>query len=162
MKNVNFKRGGPIDEKRIAYIEEAVAKLCKVPFRKVTALITPYPITASVDGNHVGPFFDFMFPCNGKIVKAAVDVGTKPKVPIELTAEISNSEGGLSNTFIISNNRIIVEPDIPVRTFDKLTLSMYHTEETEKFVRKLNISLLWIPHVKSVEVKNFLREDFDD
>ena len=151
-------------EDRIKKLELITKRLARRSKKHVAALITPYPISNAVFGDEVrGTVLHYMFPCGGKIVKGAIDLGKKPKQGIVISFELMGTETGTSKTFVIDSKRLVVDLDIKVSAFDKLKITVsYVAEKPGDNLREFWTSFLWVPEVKDVEVKRYLIDKLDN
>lgn len=127
------------------------------------AMITPVPVSNIVIGNEVkGDILKYMFSCRGKITKAAIDLGKKPKFYVSINFRIDNETDGASKVVTIDRRRFIVDLNLEVKDFDKLTAFIsYISEKPEDSLTEVSISFLWVPTVKDIEVKSFLINDLE-
>ena len=151
-------------EDRIKRLELISERLLRRSRKVSTAILTPYPISNASIGDAVkGVILRYMFPCSGKVTKGAIDLGKKPRQDVTITISISNESGGGSRAFTFTKRRTIVEPNIDIVALDRLEVSVdYNEEKPENALTECWVSLLWIPTVKDVEVKNFLIEELEN
>lgn len=151
------------DKDRIDKLELITTRLSRRAHKRAVAMLTPYPISNAVIGDKVeGNILHYMFPCDGKVIKAVVDVGKKPKQSINVTISLMGEESGESRTIVLTKRRDAIEPNIEVKTFDRLSVSIsYESEKLEDALNEVWISFLWIPTTKDVEIKSFLIEELE-
>ena len=147
--------------KRLEIISKRFERKTKNVSKK--AMITPIPVSSIVFGDEVkGDILKYMFSCQGKITKAAIDLGKKPKFYVSTTFSISNEANGNSKVVTIDRKRIVVDLDIEVKEFDKLTVFIsYKSEKPEDNLTEASVSFLWIPTIKDIEVRSFLISDLE-
>jgi hypothetical protein len=150
-------------EERVAQLELITKRLMRRSHKVASSMITPYPISSAIFSDKVeGVILRYMFPCEGKISKGAIDLGKKPKDDVKVTIDISGELGGTSKSFTVSKRRMIIEPDIEVKTFDQLTISIsYNFDKAENNLTEVWTSLLWVPSIKDVDVKSFLIDEIE-
>lgn len=153
-----------MDENKLKKLELITTRLARRQKTHSKAIISPYPISNSVFGDRVdGVVLRYMFPCEGKITKGAIDLGKKPKQNIYVTISMMGKEAGKSVTVVMNRRREIVEPNIDVSTFDQLTVSISYTnEKPEDAITEFWTSLLWVPTVKDVVAKSYLIEELEN
>ena len=127
------------------------------------AMITPYPISNGVSGDNVqGIILQYMFPCEGKITKGAIDLGKKPKGNISLVISFGSEESLGTKSFLLTKQKFVVDLDFNVKVFDKLTASILNvTEKPEDNLVEVYAAFLWIPTIKDIEVKSFLISELE-
>ena len=154
----------PVDEGRVAFIEKVVSRLARRTNKSATVLISPYPISNAVFGEKVdGIVLSYMFPCGGRITKGAVDLGKKPKQDISVVVSLMGEETGESKTFVLTKRRLTMKPDIEVKTFDRLEVSIsYEAVKPEDNLTEFWASLLWVPTIKDVVAKSFLIDELEN
>lgn len=131
--------------------------------RKNSAFITPFPISNAVFGDEVkGVVLQYMFPCEGKITKGAIDIGKKPKQDVVITLKLLNDEGGESKIFALIRKRLSTPIDVKVKEFDKVTISIdYNSDKPEDNIKEVWTSFLWVPTTRDVEVKSFMVSELE-
>ncbi len=151
-------------EAKIKQLEIITQRLMRRSKRVARAMITPYPISNAVIGDKVdGVILRYMFPCKGKIVKGGIDFGKKPKQEVTVTISLFGAELGGSRSFVLTKRRVAVEPNLNVEALDKLEVSIsYQSEKPENDITEVWASLLWIPSVADVDIKNFLIEELEN
>jgi len=151
-------------EAKIKQLELITQRLMRRSKRVARAMITPYPISNAVIGDEVkGNILRYMFPCKGKIVKAGIDLGKKPKQDITVTISLFGADSGEARAFVLTKKRVAVEPNLDVEALDKLSVSIeYEAEKPENNITEVWVTLLWIPHVADVAVRNFLIEELEN
>ena len=149
-----------MDNARIEQLEMVTERLMRRAGKKITALITPYPISNAVFGDAVkGPILRYMFPCDGVITKGVVKLGIKPKNPIVIGIKLFNEIGSTVKGFALEKKLFSITPNLPIISGDCLEVSLDPMEET---VTEVWISFLWMPSVKDVEVKSYLIEELEN
>lgn len=166
MKQTMFKKNIPIDEKRISFIENVVTRLTRRAKKHAITLTPPCPISGAFFGNGIKDFtFHYMFPCDGKITKGAIDFGKKPRKEILINFKLMGSETGITKSFATVKKRLIMSPDVEVKEGDKLTISIdydYDEEKPENNINELWVSFLFIPAIKDAEAKRFLIDNLEN
>ena len=161
MRNLIFPKNVPIDEKRIAFIEKVVARLTRRSNKVAKAIITPCPISNCITGEDIkGDVLKYMFTSPGVIKKGGIFIHPKPKSGSAIVVTIENDLGGESRAYNVSRRNLLVEPNLKISAWDRLTIS-FHTVVPEEKVKEVWISLLWVPDVKDADVKNYLLEELD-
>lgn len=163
MKGFKIQNNVPVPE-RLATIERMINRLMLGLSNKAKAVLTPYPISSATIGTEVkGIVLTYMFPCAGKITKGAIDLGKKPKQSVTVSLSLVGESSGVTNSFILDKQRFVVSPDIDVKEFDKLTISLsYESEKIEDALTNVWVSFLWIPTTKDIEVKSFMLEELEN
>lgn len=153
-----------IIEPRIKKVEITLERLARRSRKKMTAILTPYPISNAVFGEKVdGPILRYFFPCEGRVTKGAIDFGKKPKVPVTLTVDLLTGLGGESKVFILDKRLTILTFNTEIKEFSKLTASIsYENENPNQDITEVWIGFLWIPTMKDVEAKSFLFEELEN
>ena len=151
-------------EERIKQLELIVKRLMRRSRKHSIALITPYPISNSVFGEKVeGTVLRYMFPCEGRLTRGAIDFGKKPKQGISVTVSLMGDSGGRSKTFVLDRKREIVDMDIPVEPFDRLSIEISYTvAKPEDVLTEFWTSFLWLPTTREVEIKQMLNEEIEN
>jgi hypothetical protein len=151
-------------EERIKKLELITTRLSRRSKTHAKTLISPYPISNAVFGDAItGTILTYMFPCDGKIVKSAIDLGKKPRQEVYISISMMGKESGESVTMIMSKRRESIEPNIIVSMFDKLTIAVsYKVEKPEDALTEIWTSLLWVPTVKDVVAKSYLIEELEN
>jgi len=148
-------------EPRIAKIERIVGRLSRRSRKKMTALLTPYPISNAVLGENVeGNILHYFFPCTGKVTKGAIDLGKRPKESLILNVEFKGEEVGRGKNFTLDRKLTILDLDIDVKEFDKLTASL--TNESDQPITEVWIGFMWVPAIRDIEAKSFLFKDLEN
>ena len=160
MKHEIFKKGSPIDQKRIEFIETVVTRLARRANTSKKFLITPYPISNAVFGEDVqGTILRYMFPCGGTITKGLIRLGKKPSSGIGVEVKISDDSHTELKGFVVTSKNLLVEPDMEVHSGDRLEVAI-KPSGAEK-VTEVWISFLWVPNVKDVAAKSFLMDEIE-
>ncbi len=147
---------------RISKLELVVERLAMKSSTIQAALISPYPISAAVFGDEVkGTILTYMFPCDGTIVKGAIDIGKKPKNPITINYGLLGSIYNRSDSFTTDKRQLVVEPNVDVKGFDRLMVGIDYDGNLEK-ITECWISFLWLPSSKNVKAISYSVEDLTD
>jgi hypothetical protein len=151
-------------EDRVKKLETIVTRLSRRQRKTSSAIITPFPISNAVFGEEVkGAVLRYMFPCEGKIVKGAIDLGKKPKQNVTVSISLIGELAGKSVAAIMSKRKVTVEPNIEVSAFDRLTISIsYDAEKPENNITEFWVSFLWVPSVKDTVAKSYLIEELEN
>jgi len=161
MKQPLFIKNLPIDEKRISWIETVVSRLARRARTRISAAITPYPISACVTGDDVkGEVLRYMFCLDGIVSKAMVDIGKKPKLPVGVTIEIKRETGGLSTYHVLDKSKISVNLEEQVKAGDKLTVKVDTVNDT--LLTEFWIAFAWVPKVGDAKIKSFLIDELEN
>lgn len=147
---------------RLDKLEIMVNRLSRRSVKKMSAIITPVPISNCVIGEEVkGDILKYLFPCPGTIVKGGIFLPEKLESGAAVVLTIEGSTGNKSRSYQITRRNMILEPNIKTDTWDRLTIS-FHTINPEKDkVNEVWIALLWTPKVKDATIKNYLIEKLD-
>ena len=151
-------------EDRIKRLELITKRLARRERKHSIALITPFPISNAVFGDKVeGTVLRYMFPCEGTLTKGAIDFGKKPKSGISMKISLTGDIGGSSRTFVIDRKREVVDIDIPVTLFDRLTIDIsYSFDKPEDNINEFWVSFLWVPTTSDIEIKRFLNKEIEN
>ncbi len=161
MKQPIFKKNTPIDEARISYIEKIVSRLVRRSVKKITSLITPYPISNAVFGDDIkGPILYYMFPCKGSITKALICLGNKPKNEVIIDVSIKNQIYTDSKSYGMTGKSLSFELNKEIYSGDRLKISITPSEKDQ--ITEVWVSFLWVPFVKEVEAKSYLISDLEE
>lgn len=149
-------------EPRISRLEKIVERLSRRSRKKMTALLTPYPISNAVFGEKVsGPILRYFFPCTGKVTKGAIVLGKRPKESVSLLINVKGDEEGRGRSFTLDRKMMTLDLNIEVREFDKLTASISY-KESDSNVTEAWIGFLWVPAMRDVEAKSFLFKELEN
>lgn len=156
-----FIQNIPIDEKRISFIEKVVTRLARKSIKKITGVITPYPISNCVIGEDIrGDVLKYMFPLRGKINKGLIVLGSKPKEGIVVGLTLTNDLGSNAKSYVITKKTMAVDPNVDVYSGDRLTISVHPTNEETK-VSEIWIAFTWVPLVEDAQLKSCLIEELE-
>jgi hypothetical protein len=149
---------------KVKKIEKLITHLARRSKKTKTAMVTPFPISSASFGDNItGPIIRYMFPCEGRITKAMVEFGAKPKKPVTVEVDLRNNDDGESRIYFIDRRTTIVAPMIEVLGGDRLTVSVFPKDDSEEAkVTECWIALLWTPDVSEVDIKNVLIEDLEE
>ena len=149
-----------MDNKRVEELEIIVNRLMRRTGKRTSALITPYPISGAVFGELVkGSVIRYMFPCEGKITKFMVRLGSKPKNPVVINIKSFNDLSAKANGYAIDKKITNIQLDISTGAGDCLDVTIDPKEET---VTECWVSFLWTPLIREVEAKSFLMKEMED
>ncbi len=148
-------------EDRIKQLELVTKRLTRRAHKKITGIITPYPISNAVEGDNVkGTILKYMFPCDGKITKGMIRLDPKPKKWVDINVKIFNDTTSSLKGFMISKKIATIEPDLDIVAGDCLELVL--VPHNEDIVKEIWVSLLWKPLVKEIEAKSFLITELEN
>ena len=148
-------------EERVKKLEVVTERLMRRARKHVTGLITPYPISSATFGEKVeGPILRYMFPCDGTIIKAMMNLESKPKKWVSVNIKIFNNQKSFIKGFMVEKRLIAVQPNLPVEAGDCLEVSI--VPSPEDIVKEVWISFLWTPAMKDVEAKSFLISELEN
>jgi len=157
-----FKKDTPINEQRISWIETVVSRLARRSKKNVTAITTPYPISACITGEDVrGDILKYMFCARGTISRGLVDLGKRPSTGVVIGITISNDIGGSSKSYVITKKAAILEPSIKVFSGDKLSISVEPIDKEKDTMTEVWIAFMWTPHINEVDMKQVLIDSLD-
>jgi len=147
-------------EERVNKLEKITARLMRRAGKRMSAFITPYPISNAVFGEKLeGPVLRYMFPCDGTITKGYIRLGNKPKKSIAFEIRMFNEDASTTKGFTVDKRFLFVKPEIPVFAGDCLEIKISPDEE---IVTEVWIAFLWKPTVNNTEVKDFLIEEMEN
>jgi hypothetical protein len=157
-----FKNAPEDLEKRLKFIERIISRLARRANKKATATITPYPISNAVFGVAInGVILRYMFPCSGKITKAFLRLGEKPKTSISLQVRVFNNYRSIEKSFIVSKMILSENMTFDILHGDCLEVSLVNNN-TNNAITESWISLLWEPSVSDIVAKSFLINDLEE
>ena len=150
------------EEARIKKLEKMIQRLSRRQVKKMQAIITPYPISNCVTGEEVtGDILKYIFTCPGIITKGGIFLNEKPKEGAAIVISVENDLGNSAKSFNITRRNLVVEPDIKISTWDRLTVSFHTINPEVDKMTEVWIGFLWIPTIKDVQVKNFLIDELE-
>lgn len=151
-------------EDKLKRLEKITERLQRRQRTKNSAFITPFPISNAIFGEGIkGIILQYMFNCEGRITKGAIDLGKKPKQDIVVKLELMNESGGESKVFVMTRKRLSTVIDIKVKEFDKITISIdYTSAKPEDNITEVWSSFLWVPTTRDVDVKSFLISELEN
>ena len=148
---------------KIDKLELMVKRLSRRQVKKMQAIITPYPISNCVTGEEVkGDVLKYLFTCPGTITKGGIFLNAKPKEGAAIVISIDSDLGNNSKSYNITRRNLIVEPNIKVVTWDRLTVSFYAVNPEVDKMTEVWIGFMWAPTIKDVQVKNFLIDELEE
>jgi len=149
-----------MDDSRISRLEKISDRLARRAVKVSTGLITPYPISMAKTGKNIqGDLLNYMFPCEGKIIKGAIRFDGKPQGSVSVLVEIFNDYGSRTETVYPDKQLTVIEPNLKVLPWDCLKVSLY--ADPEHPVNRVWVSLLWLPHVKEITAMSFLIDEIE-
>ena len=149
-------------EPRLDKIEKMITRLGRRAVKQTSALITPIPISNCVIGEEVkGDVLKYLFPCPGVINKGGIFISPKPKNGATIILTIENELGGSSKSYQITKQSSLLELNMEINTWDRLTVSFYVVNPVEDKITEVWAALLWTPTVKDVTIKNYLIDNLD-
>ena len=147
-------------EARVKQLETITKRLMRRAGKAKVALLTPYPISSAIIGDDIqGTILRYMFPCDGKLTKGAVEFDAKPKKPVEVSIQTMGKDGGQGKSFVLDKKRLAFDIGIQAVAFDKLIVDI--SGEGLPEIKEVWVSFLWVPTVKDVEVRKFLIEEME-
>lgn len=148
-------------EKKVAYLDRVTARLSRRAHKKISAMVTPYPISACVIGEDIkDEVLRYLFVAKGIITKGMIILDHKPKKGVVVNIGISNDAGGEGKQFIVTKKSTSVEPNIEVFSSDKLTISVNSLDE-EDLIKEVWLGFLWVPDVSEAAVKDQLISELE-
>jgi len=160
MKQTIFKRGTPINEKRIAWIERVVTRLTRRTKSMTSVAMTPYPISNCVVGDKVsGVILRYMFCASGDIGSFMVCLDSKPKKNVKVSVLIEDKDTNKSSSFVMTTKQLTSKINIEINAGERLTVSIDSYEES---INEVWTAFLWVPKLKEANVKSFLIDDLED
>ena len=148
-------------EERIKQLELVTTRLMRRAHKKMTTLITPYPISSAFFGENIeGAVLRYMFPCEGLITKGIIKLGKKPRKVVSIEVRLFNDSTSAMKGFVLSRKSTTIEPNLGVKAGDCLEISLI--PNLEEPVEEVWISFLWRPTVADVEAKSFLIEELEN
>ena len=162
MKQVLFPGNTAIDEKRISFIETVVKRLSRRQVKKISAMITPYPISTCITGDDVrGDVLKYMFCAKGIIKKGLIYLSKQLSAGVVVNITIENDAGGETKSYIFNKKQMLVNPDLNIYSSDRMTVSVTPINPEDKLT-EVWISFLWVPEVKDTDVKSFLIDEIEE
>jgi hypothetical protein len=148
-------------EERIAQLELITNRLMRRAHKKITGIVTPYPISSAAIGDKVeGVILRYMFPCEGKITKGMIKLGDKPKKWVSINIKLFNDSTSSIKGFMLEKKSLSIEPALDVTAGDCIEVSV--VPNVEDVVTEVWISLLWKPSIREIEAKSFLITELED
>ena len=149
-------------EPRLDKIEKMITRLGRRAVKQTSALITPIPISNCVIGEEVkGDVLKYLFPCPGVINKGGIFISPKPKNGATIILTIENELGGSSKSYQITKQSSLLELNMEIITWDRLTVSFFVVNPVEDKITEVCAALLWTPTVKDATIKNYLIDSLD-
>lgn len=148
-------------EERLAKLETITTRLMRRAHKKITGLITPYPISSAAFGDKVeGVILRYMFPCNGKITTGMIRLGAKPKKWVAVNLKLFNDINSAIRGFTTEKKLMSLNPNLEVTSGDCLEIVLVPSPEDT--VTEVWVSFLWTPSMKTVEAKSFLITELEN
>ncbi len=143
---------------RIKSLERQVARLHRRKVKKISAVITPFPVSnCIVDKDISGAILKYLFCTSGRITKGMIRISKlKGNATVEII--IANNIGERSKSYIMNKQEIILQPDFDIQVGDRLTIKVFPNAEEDK-ITEAWASFLWVPNVNESEVKHFLIDE---
>lgn len=155
-----FPKRGRVTQKRVAWIETVIERLTRRAKSRVSAMVTPYPISACMIGDIGGAVLKYMFPLDGILGVALVTFNKKPKTQTGIDAKIESDLGGTSKYFPIEKKSTSIDLNIPIKAGDRLTVTVDIVDSKEG-IDEVWIAFTWTPNVKDTELKTVLIEELE-
>ena len=147
---------------RLDKIEKTIARLSRRAVKQTSALITPVPISNCIIGEEVkGDVLKYLFPCSGVINKGGIFLNAKPKDGATIILTIENELGGSSKSYQMTRQSLLLEPNIEINAWDRLTVSFFVVNPVEDKITEVWADWLWTPTVKDATIKNYLIDSLD-
>lgn len=146
---------------KIKNLEKITERLMRRAHKKITGIVTPYPISNAVIGDNIdGVILRYMFPCDGKITKGMVKLGDKPKKWVSINVKLFNDSTSSIKGFMAENKSMGIEPALNVSAGDCIEVSV--VPHANDIVKEVWVSLLWKPLIKDIEAKSFLITELEN
>lgn len=163
MRKVIFKKGEPINEKRISLIEKVVTRL-SIRAQKVTTTIIPSQLLSvhSKDDSETGVsgvvYKQLLF--KGTLDKGLVVFNKKPKAPICIEFKCLGDNSGVTKTLYIDKIKDRIDLDINTEDGTILNINVRPTDK-EKIINELYLSMLWTPFITSTTINQCLIDNLE-
>jgi len=148
------------NEERLAKLEKVVKRLTLRQNKVATGLITPYPISATIEGDVEGKVLAYPIPCKGVIKKGFVKFDSKPKCLVDVRVEVESPEQLQSKTLVTERKANVKDLSIETEPGSEVVVTLSYRGDWK--ASKVSISLLWIPNVRDVEAKSFLIDELEE
>jgi len=144
-------------KRRIKTLETIVRRQSRVKQKKISGILFPFPICGCSIPDSDGVVFRAMLPCDGMIVRAAVDVVGIEKIEggATLQAELEIEKDVYIRDMSVREPMIFFDPKLPVTAGAKITVRVT-SGNVEGLVW---VSFLFIPEVSDAKVRKLLAED---
>jgi len=144
-------------KKRIKTLETLVLRQARVKQKRISGILFPFPICGCSIPDSDGVVFQAMLPCDGVIVKAAVDVVGIEKIEggATLQAELEVEKDIYVRDMSVRKSMVFFNPELPITAGSKIKVRV-----TSGNVDGLVwVSFLFIPEVSDAKVRRILAED---
>lgn len=146
---------------RIEKLEKVTERLTRRSRKTVKAVMSPIPIFNSLSGENVkGVVLKHMFIGSGTIRKGKVWLSSKPKNGASLVITIENDLGNSSKTYNIQRRDLLIEPNTPIQSGDRLSAAIYSTDP-EDFINECWVSIQFVPDMPDSVIKQYLFDEIE-
>ena len=144
-------------KKRIKTLETVALRQARVKQKRISGILFPFPVCGCSIPDSDGVVFRAMLPCDGMIVKVAVDVVGIEKIEggVTLQAELEIEDDVYARDMPVRKPMIFFDPELPVIAGAKITVRVT-SGNIEGLVW---VSFLFIPEVSDAKVRKLLAED---
>ena len=146
-------------EKKLSKLLKITERLGRRSVKHSVAIISPIPISSCISGDVNGTALKYIFTCKGMINKLGVFLNKNPDPDIAVSLVIENEEVGSSKSYTIDKKKFTVEPNIPVCSWDRLSVTI---KSNDSKIDEVWIGLLWTPEVKESTVQRHLIDKLDE
>ncbi len=148
-------------ESDIRSLKIQVERLQRKRPKRMSAVLTPYPISNYISGNDLsGNVLHYMFCATGKISKGLIRISELSKGAI-LEITIKSDLGDESKSYHMKKSTLIIEPDLEVYSSNRLIVNITSNDIEEK-ITEVWTSFLWTPSVKEADIRNFLITELEE
>jgi len=142
---------------RVKSLEVAAMRQARVKQKKISGVLFPFPICGCSIPDSDGVVFQAMLPCDGMIVKAAVDVEGVEKIEggATLQVELEVENDMYVRDMPVKKPRVFFDPELPVMAGTKIKVRVT-SGNVEGLVW---VSFLFVPEISNAKVRKILAED---
>lgn len=144
---------------RVKALETVTRRQARKKQKKISGVLFPYPICASSVPDRNGVILRVMFPCDGSLIKALVDIeGVEAlETPADIQAEVKIENDVYVRDFSISKRMQEFDIELPVLKGSKLRVKTT-TPEVQGFAW---VSLLFVPAISDAKIRKIVMESKD-
>ena len=146
-------------EKKLSKLLKITERLGRRSVKHSVAIIPPIPISSCMSGDVNGTVLKYIFTCKGVIDKLGVFLNKSPDQDLTISLVIDNEEVGSSKSYTIDKKKFTVEPNIPICSWDRLSVTI---ETGDSKIDEVWVGLLWTPGIKESTVQKHLIDKLDE